>query len=390
MHSESSNADDTTATATEASTTNPKQKTTKSGRKYHFIDSASFTDEQFKRLADEKDDKVRQSEIMKLAKPWETGAATKICRMTLIEEVTSVLLFLFGVPGAAYTLPIIIWVVYSLFGWKIAGTLVVFLATLSFLPAPFRLSTLTSWPAIAILRYFSFKGMFTQLLDYKRPYILVAPPHGVFPFGNIATMIAFPSLCGFPFRGLAASAALRMPVFRQLLSPIGVIDASASSARAALKANHTLGISTGGVAEVFETDTETGDEAIVLKERKGLVKLAIRSGAPLVPCYLFGNTKLFSLYCGGVRGSMGHSLLKSLSRKIGFATVLFWGRFFLPIPYRIPIMGAMGKPIEVKQCSDPTDEYVNEVLQQLVGEMEVLFDDCKDCYGWTDKRLIVN
>lgn len=81
----------------------------------------------------------------------------------------------------------------------------------------------------------------------------------------------------------------------------------------ALNNNLTIGISTGGVAEVFETNSPSGDEVIVLKNRKGIIKLAFRTGASLVPCYLFGNTQLFSLYTGG---SM-HSFFKSLSRKLG-------------------------------------------------------------------------
>jgi hypothetical protein len=80
-----------------------------------------------------------------------------------------------------------------------------------------------------------------------------------------------------------------------------------------LKNNHTIGISTGGVAEVFETDSPSGDEVIVLKSRKGMIKMAFRTGASLVPCYLFGNTKLFSLWTGG---SM-HNSFKTWSRRLG-------------------------------------------------------------------------
>ncbi len=64
---------------------------------------------------------------------------------------------------------------------------------------------------------------------------------------------------------------------------------------------------------MFETNSATGDEVIVLKSRKGLIKLAFRTGASLVPCYLFGNTKLFSLFTGGSL----HSFFKRLSRKLG-------------------------------------------------------------------------
>lgn len=81
----------------------------------------------------------------------------------------------------------------------------------------------------------------------------------------------------------------------------------------ALNKNHTIGISTGGVAEVFETNSPSGDEVIVLKTRKGIIKLAFRTGASLVPCYLFGNTKLFSLWTGG----SWHSSFKKWSRRLG-------------------------------------------------------------------------
>ena len=61
----------------------------------------------------------------------------------------------------------------------------------------------------------------------------------------------------------------------------------------------------------------------------------------------------------------------------------------LPIPYRVPILGAMGPPIEVVQADQPTDEYVQEILDKLVVEMEILFNDQKANYGWADKRLVI-
>ena len=81
-------------------------------------------------------------------------------------------------------------------------------------------------------------------------------------------MVAFPALLqGQTFRGLASSAALRPPIFKQVLRSIGVIDASRDVARATLDGTSTstspttggvgesIGISTGGVAEIFFTNT---------------------------------------------------------------------------------------------------------------------------------------
>lgn len=49
-------------------------------------------------------------------------------------------------------------------------------------------------------------------------------------------------------------------------------------------------------------------------------------GAELVPCYLFGNTHLYDLFTGG---TFGRNFLKTLSRKIGFALIVFWGTLYV-------------------------------------------------------------
>jgi hypothetical protein len=84
-----------------------------------------------------------------------------------------------------------------------------------------------------------------------------------------------------------------------------------------------------------------------------------------------------------------YNLLKSVSRSIGFALIIFWGRLSLPVPYRVPIFGVLGKPIPVEKKTDFTDEEVEELLAQLVDEMIKLFDQHKASYGWAHKKLIV-
>jgi hypothetical protein len=152
--------------------------------------------------------------------------------------------------------------------------------------------------------------------------------------------------------------------------------------------NKTVGISTGGVAEIFETNSSVeGDEFIVLKSRKGLVKLAFSTGASLVPCYLFGNTHLFGIYSGG-QGVL-HCWLRNISRRIGGALVVFWGRMLLPIPYRVPIVGVMAAPISVPLKETPTDDEIDAVHDVLMQKMVTLFDEHKHAYGWGSKKLII-
>lgn len=169
---------------------------------------------------------------------------------------------------------------------------------------------------------------------------------------------------------------------------MGVIDASRHIARKALEDGESLGISTGGVAEVFETNAD--DECIVLKQRVGLIKLAINTGADLVPCYLFGNTELLGCWAGeGI--PQGRNILERISRKIGFALIIIHGRFGLPIPHRIPVLGVMGKPISTYniKCDEPTQEQIDSIQKLLLDEMEEIFERYKGLYGWDDKKLII-
>lgn len=353
------------------------------------LDVSKLTFEEFQYLC-RSEDQSRREEILRSieVKKMMPDILRRVVPMTFFEDFCSVCVFAFGVPGSVFIIPVL-FVIGGLLVGSLRVALILGLVIsipLAIMPVPFQESSLSSWLAYQVVRYFSYKVVYDVPLQKSRPSILVAPPHGVFPFGNIVTMISFPSIMGYYFHGLAASAAVKAPFFRQVLCTIGAIDANRKSAARALKKGISIGISTGGVAEVFETNSPSGDEVILLRSRKGLVRLAFANGADLVPCYLFGNTHLLSLWSGG---KWGHSFLKKVSRAIGFALVVFWGRFGLPIPYREPIFGVMGTPIEVPKKENPSEEEIKEVHEKLIQEMIKLFDKHKASYGWADKKLII-
>ena len=201
-------------------------------------------------------------------------------------------------------------------------------------------------------------------------------------------MLCHPSIAGICCRGLAARSAVSFPIFKQLLRSIGIVDANRLTARRVLERPSCLGISTGGVAEIFETNND--DEVILLRERVGLIKLAIRTGADLTPCYIFGNTSILSCWTAeGIPG--GRSTLQTISRKLGFGLILIFGRFGLPIPMRIPSLGVSGVAIRTDhmKCEEPTKEQVKEIQELLIKRMQELFDRHKHLYGWEKKHLII-
>lgn len=386
--------------------------------KIEFIDYCSLSVEQIRKMA-RGTDEDRADAFTLLSKSKSKSKSTtvhkddvlKIQKMTFWEETMCVLFLAFVVPNGIFTIPPTLFLIgkYVLGDVKLTFLLVcgIFLVPLTILPQAFVPSRLQSFLAIQVCKYFSFRFVTehrpesppiptpsrsesesSNINDGYRPSIMVAPPHGVFPYGNILSLLSFPALFGHTFRGLASSAALRPPIFKQILRSIGVIDASRHVAQSTLENDESIGISTGGVAEVYFINEV--DECILLKERIGLIKLAIRTGTNLVPCYLFGNTKL--LHCWAGEGIPGlRCILETISRKVGFALILIYGRFFLPIPFRKPILAVMGKPIPTRyiQNDNPTPEQIEIIQIKLIEEVQRIFDTYKHLYGWEDKKLII-
>ena len=81
----------------------------------------------------------------------------------------------------------------------------------------------------------------------------------------------------------------------------------------------------------------TRREQIYLRNRHGFVRLAAETGATLVPVYAFGHTRLFDQLAGA------DGWMASVSRLMRGSLTLFWGRWFLPIPYKTKLTIAFGK-----------------------------------------------
>lgn len=218
-------------------------------------------------------------------------------------------------------------------------------------------------------------------MDPTRQYIFVAPPHGAFPIANVCAAIAFPTIAGLPVRSLAATAVVRYPIIRQLMSWIGAIDASRDSAYRALLEGESIGICPGGIAEIFETNLTT--ESLIMRRRKGMIQLALKTGVPLVPCYMFGNSTVLHTYFD----PWGIMYWVSMTTKVSMFA--FWGRWGLPIPFRIPLLAVIGEPIPVPCNPNYDDELVDKIHQQLMDGIQALFEECKGLYGWPDKQLVI-
>ncbi|CAM9730869.1 unnamed protein product [Ectocarpus sp. 4 AP-2014] len=308
--------------------------------------------------------------------------------MTALQEAFSILLF-FLFPGC------MVWVPFALAGAAWAayrylptggvpqillglGAVALFFWPLSYWPAFTR-----TWITPHIFRYTSCCFAWEAPLEASAgPYFLCAPPHGILPVGNLVTMLSFPMVWGFSFRGLTTDAALRLPLMRHVMTWIGCQSAGREEVARSVGEGWSVGLCPGGVAEIFDSDND--NEVLFLKARKGFVKLSLRMGTTLVPCYTFGNTRIFRSW------QDPYGILRALSRKLGFGLLLVWGRMLLPIILRQPLLVVTGRPIVVpKSAGEPTQADIDKYHDLFVAELRRIFDKYKGPYGWGEKELII-
>lgn len=137
-------------------------------------------------------------------------------------------------------------------------------------------------------------------LPPDRQYVFAVHAHGIHctPLALFSTPGSdfdkkFPGLVGQKLTGLAATVMFKLPVVRELFLNMGYVDASRSVAAKTLEHNRSIYVCTGGEEESMYTTM--GRDIVVLKKRKGFVRLALSYGADIVPVFGVGNTDLYKV-----------------------------------------------------------------------------------------------
>jgi len=229
----------------------------------------------------------------------------------------------------------------------------------------------------------------TTKLDPKKTYIFGFVPHGILALSRV-TMYGgiWPSLFpGLEYRVLGATPMFWVPLCREMCLWLGGVDASRSTAENLLKSGCSLHIYPGGSKEIFETRPGSKETTLILKERLGFVKLAIRFGADLVPVVGFGEKEIYH------KLHINEDVRKWFLRTLRIPLLVFWGIGPTWTPLRRPLATVFGAPIPVTKNPNPTDEEVAKLHQLFIDETEKLFNEYKNKFpqipGAKDQTLII-
>jgi 1-acyl-sn-glycerol-3-phosphate acyltransferase len=232
-------------------------------------------------------------------------------------------------------------------------------------------------------RYFDVKVRGDVNAIQGRQALFAFSPHGIFPFSLALGALGKLNETVFGnLRPVVATAIYHVPIIGHILKLMGAVTAGPNSFNRALDEGFSLGLAPGGIGEIFR-DPDEHNEFALLRDRKGFILRAMQRGIPLVPVFVFGSSHTF------------HRLklpwaFEYLSRLLRVTLVLFWGRWGLPIPFRVPLTFAVGNPIEVERVTgEITESAVAEVHVRFCRELERIFEKYKDEYGWGGRSLNV-
>lgn len=236
-------------------------------------------------------------------------------------------------------------------------------------------------------RYFDAEATGFETLPECGPMLLVGNHSGgVLVPDTAVTLLGWYRARGLddPLLGLAFDGTFGIPGFETLMRKIGQIPASHANAEKAFEKGHSLLLYPGGAKEAFRPWTDRN--RIHFAGHKGFVRLALRTGVPVVPVVAHGGHHTTFVMTRG----------DELAKRLGFdrlhlsvAPVLFqvpWGVSLgllpgVPLPAKIRV--EVGPPLDwstygpeaaddpsiVDRCYDEITDRMQRTLDRLAREV---------------------
>lgn len=135
----------------------------------------------------------------------------------------------------------------------------------------------------------------------------------------------------------------------------------------------SLAVSLGGVEEM--NYLFKGKIRVKLKTRRGVFRLAIETGTPVVPVLAYGENELCDNYGNWKGFDWINRLLRTIPAHLIIPTWELYEKF-LSIhrkPFDVPVVSVIGEPVEVGPAREPTEEDVRVVRSIYIKRLRELY-----------------
>lgn len=193
-------------------------------------------------------------------------------------------------------------------------------------------------------------------------------PHGVFNLSNFfhnGTSYTNWPLLKTPIKPTAINFLSYMPFGVEFFEEFNAIPADYFSMKTALE-NHSISVAPGGMREMLYKDSA------ILSKRRGIFKMALETGTPLVPIISKGEDSLYSIievpkwiqdFLGKYDICISIPTYKSTVKMISLLTN----------PLKDPVVSVVGKPIAVERVEIPSEAQISELRERYILTLKALY-----------------
>ncbi len=215
-----------------------------------------------------------------------------------------------------------------------------------------------------IKAYFRYEIVGLEHVPAKGRAILVSN-HGILPVDALLLNYAIKDAYGRWPKGLTDRRIFRIPVLRQFFMDLGVVLAHPKTGQELLEREEIVYIMPGGAKEAFKSSQER--YKLMWKRRVGFVKLAIRTGSPIIPTVCMGVDDMYHVFFDGYRLSeriFGKDVLLPITLPVGLG----------PLPLPAKLTHYIARPITTRykpvDADDP--EKVARLHRRVIKSMNAL------------------
>jgi len=200
-------------------------------------------------------------------------------------------------------------------------------------------------------------------------YIYMWHPHSVFAtsifFHNVTQFTEWPSHLR-NLKIVVFSYLQWFPFAKEFFEEFKLIPSDYFSMKEALEQGNSISVSAGGMREMLYENTA------IISKRRGIFKMALETGTPLVPIVSVGETKVWELAkipewihdsMEPYDACMAIPTFKSVLRFIGL----------LENPLKDPIRSIIGEPIRVEKKDVPTEADISSLRTTYINALKALY-----------------
>jgi 1-acyl-sn-glycerol-3-phosphate acyltransferase len=167
-----------------------------------------------------------------------------------------------------------------------------------------------------------------------------------------------------------------IPLWREFIMALGFVDVSRQSLEHLMEHGQSAVVVTGGAQEALEA--KPGGCRLVVEKRRGLIRLALRYGARVVPAFTWGENELWD-QVDNPEGSILRWVQQAFKTVFKWSPVLVVGRGMFQyslgfLPFRRQLTTVLGKPVKMPEIPSPTDDDVEKHQARYIEALQGLYE----------------